>query len=345
MMGVSGAGKTTLLRLISGLDRLQSGTIQMQDNWLATPSQHICPQKRNVGMVFQHPALFPHMRVIDNVMFGLQHLPASKARMRALDMLEKVDMAARARDYPHQLSGGQHQRVALARALAPSPALLLLDEAFSSLDTQLRVAIREQTLALLRAEHVAALVVTHDPQEALTMADRVLLLGSQGKLLQEGTPYDVYHQPVSAEAAHMLGEIVILPVSIHAGVAHTVLGRLPVAYHGLAHARHVLLRPEWITLHTRYAPGYSEATVQRICYMGQYTKLEMLCQHVPVTCYTTQAVAVGQIVWLEANLQQAIQLEAVPPSARKTVMTDDPISSAMPPHMPVDGWQRACLQS
>ncbi len=163
LLGPSGCGKTTLLRLAAGLEKLQEGTISINGEIVAEPGRHVPPEHRGIGLMFQDYALFPHMNVVDNVTFGLKGAPAAEARRRAMDMLEQVGMTAHAAKYPHMLSGGQQQRVALARALAPGPKLLLLDEPFSGLDTNMRARIREETLAVLRRSGVATLMVTHDP--------------------------------------------------------------------------------------------------------------------------------------------------------------------------------------
>ena len=176
LLGPSGCGKTTALRVAAGLEQLQRGRILVDDRVMADQGGAVAPEDRGVGLVFQDYALFPHLSVMDNVSFGLRHLPAAQRRTRALEVLEQVDMADAVAAFPHTLSGGQQQRVALARALAPKPRVMLLDEPFSGLDASLRNQIRDQTLHVLKESGAATLMVTHDPEEAMFMADRVALM-------------------------------------------------------------------------------------------------------------------------------------------------------------------------
>ncbi len=191
LLGPSGSGKTTLLRLAAGLERLQQGAILIDDEIVANEERHVPPEHRGVGLMFQDYALFPHLSVLDNVTFGLLGQAKDRARRRAMEMLDQVSMTAHAQNHPNMLSGGQQQRVALARALAPEPKLLLLDEPFSGLDTNMRGQIREETLTVLKANGVATVMVTHDPEEAMFMADRIKILGETGRILQSGRPHDI----------------------------------------------------------------------------------------------------------------------------------------------------------
>ena len=163
LLGPSGCGKTTLLRISAGLERLQAGRVIIDETVVAEPGLHVAPERRGIGLMFQDYALFPHLTVTNNVTFGLPHPKSSAARARAGDMLEQLGIADHADSYPHMLSGGQQQRVALARALAPEPRLVLLDEPFSDLDVNMRMQIREETVAVLKRTGVATLMVTHDP--------------------------------------------------------------------------------------------------------------------------------------------------------------------------------------
>lgn len=195
LLGPSGCGKTTLLRIAAGLEVLQEGSVSLEDAYIAAPGQrHVPPEKRNVGLAFQDSALFPHLTVLENVTFGLKHLASGQRRERAKQLLEQLGMAGYIDVYPHMLSGGQQQRVALARALAPSPRLMLLDEPFSSLDARLRDRIRDDTLHVLKKVGAATLLVTHDPEEAMFMADRIALM-RDGRIVQTGTPRELYCAP------------------------------------------------------------------------------------------------------------------------------------------------------
>lgn len=238
LLGPSGCGKSTLLRLIAGLEPLDAGQIRADGRNL-TP---LPPEQRDIGLVFQDYALFPHLRVEENVGFGLTHLPAAERRARVADLLGRVRLADRARAFPGELSGGEQQRVALIRALAPSPRAVLLDEPFSGLDSHLQGEVRAATLDLLRASGAAVLIVTHDADEAMQMADDLALM-SEGRILQRGTPEDCYLNPVSVEAARLLGEVEVLAADIRNGMAETAFGSLPAQGRPDGPAR-VLVRPE-----------------------------------------------------------------------------------------------------
>jgi len=206
LLGPSGCGKTTVLRLAAGLETLQQGRVLMGGRPVADASVQVPPEDRGVGLVFQDYALFPHLSVEDNVAFGLRALSGAARRARVEEALEKVGMAGSAKAFPHTLSGGQQQRVALARALAPAPRLMLLDEPFSGLDSQLRNQIRDETLHVLKQSGAATLMVTHDPEEAMFMADRIALM-RQGRIAQVGRPSDLYFTPTDAFVAGFFGEI------------------------------------------------------------------------------------------------------------------------------------------
>ena len=205
LLGPSGCGKTTLLRLIAGLERLDGGVIRLDDKILASKTAHPGPEKRPVGLVFQEHALFPGMNVSRNIEFGLSKLEdADKARRRQ-ELLEMVGLPDIADRMPGTLSGGQQQRVALARALAPQPGGMLLDEPYASVDVTLRRELRESARLLLKQANSATILVTHDPDEALEMSDRIAVMGS-GVILQAGTPEQIIDTPLSPEVAQLFGE-------------------------------------------------------------------------------------------------------------------------------------------
>jgi len=245
LLGPSGCGKTTLLRLAAGLEPLQSGRITLGGQVIAEPGRETPPESRGVGFVFQDYALFPHLTVEDNVAFGLRFVPRGQRKWRIMDALARVGLEAFASAWPHMLSGGQQQRVALARALAPRPAVLLLDEAFASLDARLREQVRDDTLHVLQEAGIATLIVTHDAEEAMFMADRIALMNA-GLIEQLGTPAELYLAPASRFVATFLGEVNRLPARIRDGQAETVIGTLAIA--GLTGEEgapiEVLLRPE-----------------------------------------------------------------------------------------------------
>ena len=194
LLGPSGCGKSTSLRIAAGVDRQDSGQVIVANQVASSDSFHLPPESRGIGLMFQDFALFPHLNVMKNVAFGLNG-PKEQIKLRVLDMLQRVGMSDMANQYPHQLSGGEQQRIALARALAPSPQVLLMDEPFSGLDNRLRDEVRDSTLALLKDEGTAVLLVTHEPEEAMRMADQIALM-RDGQIIQVGAPYNIYNAPI-----------------------------------------------------------------------------------------------------------------------------------------------------
>ena len=210
LLGPSGCGKTTTLRIIAGFEAPDAGTVTIRGALMAGPGHAVPPEARGIGIVFQDYALFPHLTVADNVGFGLQHLERSARRERVAQILEMVGLPDLARRYPHELSGGQQQRVAVARALAPAPALMLLDEPFSNLDADLRAQMRDEVEKILRTTGTSAIFVTHDQEEAFTLADRVGVL-NRGRIEQLASPEDVYHHPATQFVAEFVGAADFLP--------------------------------------------------------------------------------------------------------------------------------------
>jgi iron(III) transport system ATP-binding protein len=200
VVGQSGCGKTTLLRIIAGLEIPDRGVVRIAGRKMVGEGDWVPPERRGIGLVFQEFALFPHLRVDQNVAYGLYRLPRAEQRARVAEMLALVELTGLERRYPHQLSGGQQQRVALARALAPHPALLLLDEPFSNLDTPLKATVRTQLAALLRRAGVPALLVVHDVEDVMALADRVAVL-KEGRIVREGAPAELRDHPGDAYVA------------------------------------------------------------------------------------------------------------------------------------------------
>ncbi len=276
LLGPSGCGKSTLLRLIAGLEPLDGGEIVSGGKVLSGPHTHTPPEAREIGFVFQDYALFPHLTIEQNVAFGLSHLPRDKRHARALAELERVRLADRAGAWPQALSGGEQQRVALARALARDPRAILLDEPFSGLDGRLKAEVRDATLEALRDAGAAALIVTHDAEEALMMADDLALM-RDGRILQTGNPRDCYLHPVSMAAASLLGEANELPVVRQAaGKAHTAFGS--VAGKGQV----VMARPEALVLGAKGA----RAKVTAVRFAGSF---------VMATLFADQETAVARV--------------------------------------------------
>ncbi len=226
LVGHSGCGKSSLLRLIAGLDRPERGTISLDGAELAGPHGFVEPERRRIGFVFQDYALFPHLTVEENILFGLRRLPRPEALERVAVLLELTGLSALGRRYPHMLSGGEQQRVALARALAPKPAVLLMDEPFSNLDRDLRERIRQDTVELLRKTGTTAVIVTHDPEEALSTGDRVVLMRN-GLIVQAGTGRELHERPVDRYAAEFFCSFNKVPATYRDGHLETALGRFP----------------------------------------------------------------------------------------------------------------------
>jgi iron(III) transport system ATP-binding protein len=254
LLGPSGCGKTTLLRIAAGLETLQQGRVSLDGGDTAVPhGRHLPPEKRNVGLAFQDSALFPHLSVLQNVAFGLKGLPAARRHERAMALLEQLGMAAYAGAYPHMLSGGQQQRVALARALAPAPQLMLLDEPFSSLDARLRDQIRDDTLHVLKKVGAGTLLVTHDPEEAMFMADRIALM-RDGRIVQMGTPRELYCTPCDPFVVTFFGEVNELDGEVKDGRVQTPVGPVDAGWLADGAQAQVLIRPEALRVTEREAP-------------------------------------------------------------------------------------------
>ncbi len=247
LLGPSGCGKSTVLRIAAGLEELQHGRVLMAGGVVAEAGASLPPERRGVGLVFQDYALFPHLSVLDNVGFGLFHMAPELRRRRALEVLDQLGMAASAASFPHTLSGGQQQRVALARALAPEPRVMLLDEPFSGLDARLRDQVRDETLHVLKSTGTATLMVTHDPEEGMFMADRIALM-RDGVIVQDGAPAELYYHPVSAFAAAFFSEVNRVPSEVAGGKAASPFGAVPAPGLPEGSAVEVLIRPEALRL-------------------------------------------------------------------------------------------------
>ena len=224
LLGPSGSGKTTLLRLAAGLEVPKHGRILLNQQEISGPDVFMPPERRGVGLMFQDFALFPHMSVFDNVRFGLNALSEAESKSEAMVALERVGLTQYADQFPHALSGGEQQRVALARALSPRPSVLLMDEPFSGLDSRLKDTVRDETLAILRETRATALVVTHDAEEAMRIADRIALL-KEGRLVQIGTAEDLYYRPVDLFTAAFFSELNVFEGVVKSGHVETPLGR------------------------------------------------------------------------------------------------------------------------
>ncbi len=247
LLGESGCGKTTLLRIAAGLERPTSGRVLLNDREVAGPRVFEAPEKRGIGLMFQDYALFPQMTILANVMFGLRALSRGDGEREARRVLDRVGLERYALDYPHVLSGGEQQRAALARAIAPRPSVLLMDEPFSGLDRRLRESVRDETLTILRETRVTTILVTHDPEEAMQVADRIALMRA-GRVVQAGPPEDLYRRPIDLAAARFFCNINEVYGVVEDGHVVTNFGRFPAP--GFASGTRMIaaIRPQGVAL-------------------------------------------------------------------------------------------------
>jgi iron(III) transport system ATP-binding protein len=244
ILGPSGCGKTTLLRLVAGFERPDEGIVEVAERAVAGDGAWVPPERRRVGMVFQDYALFPHLTVAENVGFGL---PRRRRAARVGELLDTVGLSEQGRRYPHQLSGGQQQRVALARALAPSPELVLLDEPWSNVDPTLRETLRAEVTEIIRPLGVTAVLVTHDREEAFSVADRIALM-RDGTVVQEGTAEELYFAPASRWAAEFVGAANLLRGRVEGDLVTTPVGTFAATGANGSADVEVLVRPELLEL-------------------------------------------------------------------------------------------------
>ncbi len=272
LLGPSGCGKSTVLRIAAGLERPERGEVYIVGRRVTGDGDLVPPEDRGVGLVFQDYALFPHLTVGANVAFGLRGIDAAARTGRIRAVLARVGMQDFVDRYPHTLSGGQQQRVALARALASDPRVVLLDEPFSGLDARLRDHVRDATLHALKASNAATLMVTHDAEEAMFMADRVAAM-REGRIVQTGTPDELYCAPVDAYVAQLFGEVNLLTATVRNGAVKTPFGDLRADRLSDGTAARVLIRPE--ALHLSQAPGAPRAHVIAARMLGRTSLIHL----------------------------------------------------------------------
>ncbi|MEM1064228.1 MAG: ABC transporter ATP-binding protein [Pseudomonadota bacterium] len=246
LLGPSGCGKSTTLRLVAGVEHLDEGRIAIDGREIAGPRRHDPPEARGVGLMFQDFALFPHLTVGQNVAFGLRG-GLTRHRARVGELLERVQLSAYLDVYPHSLSGGEQQRVALVRAVAPRPRVMLMDEPFSGLDNRLRDGIRDDTLEILRDEGAAVLLVTHEPEEAMRMADEIALM-RDGRLVQRGAPYNVYNAPADRSAAAFFSDINVIRGVVEGALTRTPFGEFLAPGVADGHAVEIVIRPQHLRI-------------------------------------------------------------------------------------------------
>jgi iron(III) transport system ATP-binding protein len=310
LLGPSGCGKTTLLRAIAGFEQPDAGTIEIDGRRVSGGGARVAPEDRQVGMVFQDYALFPHLTVAENVGFGLRR---GERAQRVPTLLAVVDLCGLGDRYPHQLSGGQQQRVALARALAPAPSVVLLDEPWSNVDPQLRAELRHEISSILRPLGVTVLLVTHDREEAFSLADRIALM-RHGSIVQVGTPEELYFSPAGHWAAEFLGAGNVLPGRVDGGAVSTPIGVVPANGVNGATSVEVLVRPELVELAPDpRGPGKvvgREFRGHDVFYRVLLDGLEVVSQRP-----SNEVVALGERVSLRLHQGRVTVLAEAPPQA------------------------------
>ncbi|WP_295312058.1 ABC transporter ATP-binding protein [Roseobacter sp.] len=288
LLGPSGCGKSTTLRMIAGVEMQDSGEIWVDGNLICDTVFRVPPERREIGLMFQDFALFPHLSVADNVSFGLKKGTRAEKRARVEELLQRVDLLRFIDGYPHQLSGGEQQRVALARALAPRPRIMLMDEPFSGLDNRLRDGIRDETLTILKEQDTAVLLVTHEPEEAMRMADEIALM-RDGKIVQQGAPYNVYTRPVDRAAVAFFSDANVLRAEVSGALAHTPFGRFLAPGVPDGTAVNIVFRPQHVRIDfdrggqgpkpTASDGTAARAIVQRARFMGNESLVEFVMDY------------------------------------------------------------------
>ncbi|MEO0381150.1 MAG: ABC transporter ATP-binding protein [Pseudomonadota bacterium] len=310
LLGPSGCGKSTTLRMIAGVEMQDSGTIHVDGALVCDTKFRVPPERRAIGLMFQDFALFPHLSVAGNVAYGLSGSKAEK-RARVEEMLDRVRMGRFIDMFPHQLSGGEQQRIALARALAPRPRIMLMDEPFSGLDNRLRDGIRDETLAILKEEDTAVLLVTHEPDEAMRMADEIALM-RDGRIVQRGAPYNVYTRPVDRASVAFFSDANRLPSVVEGALAMTPFGRFLAPGVPDGTDVDIVFRPQHVKIDFDRAgvgPGptategtAASATVQRARFMGNESLVEFRLDHdgaiIKVTVPGVFLPAADTVMWL-----------------------------------------------
>ena len=287
LLGPSGCGKSTTLRIAAGVERQSSGSVLIDGQVVSNGMDHMPPEARNIGLMFQDFALFPHLNVAKNVSFGLKESNSEKAK-RVQELLQKVGLDGYQEKYPHQLSGGEQQRVALARALAPKPQVMLMDEPFSGLDDRLRDDVRDATLEILKAENTAVLMVTHEPEEAMRMADQIALM-RKGRIIQAGAPYNIYNAPVDKDAAAFFSDVNVILGTVKNALTETPFGQFLTP--GMVDGTDVeiIIRPQHLKLDfDRKGKGPNPTVsdgvpargcVKRVRYLGHQSLVEFMMDY------------------------------------------------------------------
>ena len=307
LLGQSGCGKTTLLRIAAGIERQQSGRVLINDNEVAGPDRFLPPERRGVGLMFQDYALFPHLSILDNIAFGLTSLSRQEAEREARAALRRVGLESYAGEFPHVLSGGEQQRVALARAVAPRPSVLLMDEPFSGLDRRLRESVRDETLAVLRETRATCIIVTHDPEEAMRLADRIALM-RRGRLVQVGPADELYAAPVDLFTARFFSEFNEIAGEVRDKCVTTPFGKVPANGFLEGEAIDVCIRPQGIRIEAE--PGGTAGRILRRRFLGDVDLIDIAVEGLdePLKARVPggACAAAGTEVWVHVDPRQIL---------------------------------------
>jgi len=314
LLGHSGCGKTTLLRIAAGVEAPTSGRVLMDGREVSGPDVFVPPERRGIGLMFQDYALFPHLTILENVMFGLRDLAAKEAETSARRALSRVGLDRYAAEYPHILSGGEQQRVALARSIAPRPGVLLMDEPFSNLDRRMRDVIRDETIAILRETGATTIVVTHDPEEAMMIADRIVLMRS-GQIVQEGSAEEIYRRPVDLFAARFFCDFNEVEGVAQGGRVSTPMGMFAAPDLPDGMGAIVCIRPHGVRLRP---PGFClPGRVVSCRFLGEVSLVHVVVEGLerPVQARVRERVALeaGQDVGVDIDQQEVLVFAASHP--------------------------------
>ncbi|QDL93736.1 ABC transporter ATP-binding protein [Paroceanicella profunda] len=327
LLGPSGCGKSTTLRIAAGVERQTAGTVAVDGVTISDAQRHLPPERRSIGLMFQDFALFPHLDVAANVAFGLRR-GGPRSRQRVGELLERVGLACFGDKFPHQLSGGEQQRVALARALAPRPRVMLMDEPFSGLDNRLRDGIRDETLAILKDEGAAVLLVTHEPEEAMRMADTIALMRA-GRVVQEASPYNIYNTPRDLAAARFFSDVNVIGGRVSQGRTETPFG--PFLTPGLEDgaAVDIVIRPQHLRIDfdragqgpapTPEHGSWARGQVVRARFMGSESLVELAMEQGGMVLRATIPGVFlprpGKSLWLALRRDRCFVFSAAAPAA------------------------------
>jgi len=303
ILGPSGCGKTTLLKLIAGLEKTQRGEIHLNDTIVSSTNHHLKTEKRKIGFLFQDYALFPHLTVKENLNFAIKN--HNNLNNDIEEIIEIIKLPNSLHKYPHELSGGEQQRVALARSIISQPDLLLLDEPFSSLDLNLKEEIRDDTLHLLQKSNISVLIVTHDPFEAMFIANKIYIMKKDGTIVQSGTPQELYNQPIDSYVAGFFGETNKFKSVVENAEVHTPIGIIKAPKDLESKKVEVHIRPQGVKLMQEATPVNGiKGTVMASRLMGEYSFVHLsvlnekndivhVHSHMPASFYPKQSSAVG----------------------------------------------------